>query len=370
MLHYSAKGRLGTLKLLQPIAKSAWILSEGAIYYDQNALLGSGNFDAVYKGIFHAPEEYGAVMEAPPVMVILEYCSGGSLDTHLCAHPKIEAAELIIYARDMSKGVVHIHEKGFLHPFGTLIYELMHQGEQPWLDLVPKAISQAIRRGEMPELPPDTPTEVVKLLKNHIWVSDPSKRSSMEKLLDRLDIIHQRLGAPTHWALPRHHDEEEEEEQADDEDVPEAQEVKPDPLARRREQQPKEGGKSKEDSKPEKGEKDVPKGEKQEGEGEPEEDALKKRIQTCYICDEVTECGRVRKIEPLCGHCARKIRRSYEHTDINARACYWGCERVLEYRRHRHFEEKFFKVMLGSICSHHLIDFLEEDLRPSTEGDD
>ncbi|EYC27445.1 hypothetical protein Y032_0009g728 [Ancylostoma ceylanicum] len=71
----------------------------------------------------------------------------------------------------------------------VLLYEVFNDGEKPWPDDEPKRIATHIRRGKMPDLPPQTP-DGMKSLVTKIWNLNPEARPTMDDLTRHLRTLH------------------------------------------------------------------------------------------------------------------------------------------------------------------------------------
>ncbi|PIO69689.1 SH2 domain protein [Teladorsagia circumcincta] len=88
-------------------------------------LLGKGNFCNVYKGILtRTPEEkitvavkmFGVACDHPPILIVMEYCPGGDLQSHLKKQKSaIEVGERIVYTIEAARGMRYLHRKNCIH---------------------------------------------------------------------------------------------------------------------------------------------------------------------------------------------------------------------------------------------------------------
>lgn len=75
--------------------------------------------------------------------------------------------------------------------YGVLLFEIFSDGQEPWGEKWEnKQIATHIRRGQMPDFPEQAPQQIRDLVKNNIWVVDPSKRPEMTGILLRLKDVH------------------------------------------------------------------------------------------------------------------------------------------------------------------------------------
>ncbi|KAK5982667.1 Protein kinase domain-containing protein, partial [Trichostrongylus colubriformis] len=59
---------------------------------------------------------YGVACDRPPVMILMELCAGGSLDSHLRARGKaISNTEKLIYLYETSSGMRYLHSVNCVH---------------------------------------------------------------------------------------------------------------------------------------------------------------------------------------------------------------------------------------------------------------
>ncbi|GMS88545.1 hypothetical protein PENTCL1PPCAC_10720 [Pristionchus entomophagus] len=163
--HYRAKGLSRTLKLTQMIIRPTWMIKHENVIYEQKDKLGSGNFCTVYKGKYtpkdgktmdvavkislvaqaavdleadEAKESrmammreaqimsyytheniiqfYGVACDHQPLLVLMEFCAGGDLLTHLLKHGKnTDEKEKMVYLYEASRGMNFLHKKQCVH---------------------------------------------------------------------------------------------------------------------------------------------------------------------------------------------------------------------------------------------------------------
>ncbi|KAK5985108.1 Tyrosine-protein kinase, partial [Trichostrongylus colubriformis] len=152
LVEYYSRHRLpGNARLRHVIPRPSWLIkSENVVFDRKKDLLGTGNFCHVYRGIYyrtpeqkvkvaikiaheghgsdksfeetkearaqlleeakmmsyyvhsHIVEMYGVACDHPPVLIVMEYCPGGSLEYHLRAQKElIEIGERIVYALEV-----------------------------------------------------------------------------------------------------------------------------------------------------------------------------------------------------------------------------------------------------------------------------
>uniref|UniRef100_A0AC35GLK5 Non-specific protein-tyrosine kinase n=1 Tax=Panagrolaimus sp. PS1159 TaxID=55785 RepID=A0AC35GLK5_9BILA len=280
------------VKLKNGKKRPKWLISIGSLKYDTKDLLGNGNFCQVIKGkirgkpdrvvgikMLHEDENdtpksdmekdegrdsmfreahlmskcnhnhviklFGVQCDIPPVMIIMEYCAGGSLDTHLQKEKDdIPLAERLIYCYESCSGMKYLHHWKLIHrdlaarnclissnglikisdfglsratdrseddiiikngpirwmapetlskrpdfsfksdvwSFGILCYEIYNEGIKPWIDENDmKKLCHMIKDGHKPILPEKTPKEMKKLI-NQCWSLTPSERPDFKVL--------------------------------------------------------------------------------------------------------------------------------------------------------------------------------------------
>ncbi|CAB3407845.1 unnamed protein product [Caenorhabditis bovis] len=154
-----------SLILKKPVYRPDWLIKHDKVTFDRTKdHLGSGNFCDVFKGkydkgddqvidvavkVCHAqiedgktPEElrearemmlgeakamshfvhnyiiqlYGVACDHPPVLIVMEYCPGGSLDKHLLEQKEnIEIAERLVYVNEAARGMRYLHSRNCVH---------------------------------------------------------------------------------------------------------------------------------------------------------------------------------------------------------------------------------------------------------------
>ncbi|KAE9421265.1 hypothetical protein Angca_004958, partial [Angiostrongylus cantonensis] len=64
----------------------------------------------------HIVEFYGLACDRTPVLIVMEYCPGGNLESHLKKQKEcIEVGERVIYALEASRGMRFLHRKNCVH---------------------------------------------------------------------------------------------------------------------------------------------------------------------------------------------------------------------------------------------------------------
>ncbi|KAK0409255.1 hypothetical protein QR680_004435 [Steinernema hermaphroditum] len=289
----------GHLRLLRAIHRPKWLMKHESIKYDKDKdLLGSGNFCQVFKGVYErkgeqglqvavkvchdsngrTPSErkcqkdakdqmmheakimsyyahenviqfYGLACSHLPIMIVMEFCPGGSLESHLRRMKKdIEVGERVLYCLEAAKGMRYLHEQNCLHrdlaarnclisskgivkiadfglskivgelnevdsgaqqipvrwmapemlqrnpsmtmksdvwSYGVLVYEIFNLGEKPWPDEPAKKVATIIRRGQMMDPPALAPQQIQQLMLR-IWKLEPEQRPSFRDIVDCL----------------------------------------------------------------------------------------------------------------------------------------------------------------------------------------
>uniref|UniRef100_A0A7E4VED3 Tyrosine-protein kinase n=1 Tax=Panagrellus redivivus TaxID=6233 RepID=A0A7E4VED3_PANRE len=276
-------------KLKKPVPRPAWLIKHTSIHYDPIAdKIASGNFGSVYKGYYikegvqvkaaikvtnqeTRPEEplqvvearqqmmhearlmseynhdnvitfYGVACDHPPIVLVMEYCPGDSLENHLLAERGDVVIERVLYCYEAARGMRYLHVQGCIHSdlasrnclisaagiikiadfglskfvdelnpntaklkipirwmapecfgrkaqiiqksdvwaYGVLIYEIFNKGGMPWPDDKDfKGMAKRIRSGNMPTMPEITPPIIQKLVAK-CWIVDPAKRTTFD----------------------------------------------------------------------------------------------------------------------------------------------------------------------------------------------
>uniref|UniRef100_A0A7E4UWQ0 Tyrosine-protein kinase n=1 Tax=Panagrellus redivivus TaxID=6233 RepID=A0A7E4UWQ0_PANRE len=154
----------GTL-LKTPIKRPKWLITTTALKFDLNKdFLGSGNFCHVVRGRLkgrpdkivaikmlkddddaptspndvdrdegrdsmfreaqimarcrhkHVIRFYGLACDVPPVMIVMEFCPGGSLENHLQNEKEnVTVGERILFCFEAARGMRYLHHHGFVH---------------------------------------------------------------------------------------------------------------------------------------------------------------------------------------------------------------------------------------------------------------
>uniref|UniRef100_A0A914YXJ3 Non-specific protein-tyrosine kinase n=1 Tax=Panagrolaimus superbus TaxID=310955 RepID=A0A914YXJ3_9BILA len=64
----------------------------------------------------HVITFYGVQCDVPPVMIVMEYCTGGSLDIHLLKEKEsISEGERLVYCYEAARGMRYLHYHKFIH---------------------------------------------------------------------------------------------------------------------------------------------------------------------------------------------------------------------------------------------------------------
>jgi len=80
-------------------------------------------------------------------------------------------------------------DKSDVWAYGMLIYEIFSNGERPWNDWENKKVATYIRRAQMPDFPARTPSQIIELVKEKIWLLDPAKREGFKYIVARLNQL-------------------------------------------------------------------------------------------------------------------------------------------------------------------------------------
>ncbi|EPB79318.1 protein tyrosine kinase [Ancylostoma ceylanicum] len=64
----------------------------------------------------HVIEMFGVACDHPPILIVMEYCPGGDLQSHLKRMKEaIEAGERLIYSLEAARGMRYLHKKNCIH---------------------------------------------------------------------------------------------------------------------------------------------------------------------------------------------------------------------------------------------------------------
>ncbi|XGW22637.1 hypothetical protein V3C99_005113 [Haemonchus contortus] len=154
----------GHARLTHGITRPTWLIKHEHVSFDKEKdLLGKGNFCNVYKGILtrtpdekitvavkichegsvsrgfqetkeardqmlseaqmmsyyvhnHIIEMFGVACDHPPILIVMEYCPGGDLQTHLRKQKlAIDVGERIVYTIEAARGMRYLHRKNCIH---------------------------------------------------------------------------------------------------------------------------------------------------------------------------------------------------------------------------------------------------------------
>ncbi|VDM70675.1 unnamed protein product, partial [Strongylus vulgaris] len=145
------------------IPRPVWLIKHENVAFDKDKdLLGRGNFCNVYKGVYtrhdekiivavkvchegsvskgfqeskearnsmlseaqmmsyyvhnHVIEMFGVACDHPPILIVMEYCPGGDLQSHLKRQKeKIDIGERIVYDLEAARGMRYLHKKNCIH---------------------------------------------------------------------------------------------------------------------------------------------------------------------------------------------------------------------------------------------------------------
>uniref|UniRef100_A0A7E4ZUA7 Tyrosine-protein kinase n=1 Tax=Panagrellus redivivus TaxID=6233 RepID=A0A7E4ZUA7_PANRE len=164
--YYRSKGLPGNLTMRRAVYREKWLVRHELINFDPaKDLLGRGNFCDVYHAKFEqtpsnfvdvavkvchkdddeVPQDateareamvglvregrimsyyshenviqfYGVACDHKPIMIVMEFCSGGSLDIHLRKEgDNIELGERVLFCYEAAKGMNYLHRQGCVH---------------------------------------------------------------------------------------------------------------------------------------------------------------------------------------------------------------------------------------------------------------
>ncbi|CAJ0592425.1 unnamed protein product [Cylicocyclus nassatus] len=153
----------GHARLKHGIPRPVWLIKHENVVFDKDKdLLGRGNFCNVYKGVYTRHDEkivvavkichegsvskgfqetkeardsmlseaqmmsyyvhnniiemFGVACDHPPILIVMEYCPGGDLQSHLKRQKtNIEAGERLIYNLEAARGMRYLHKKNCIH---------------------------------------------------------------------------------------------------------------------------------------------------------------------------------------------------------------------------------------------------------------
>ncbi|RCN48521.1 hypothetical protein ANCCAN_05346, partial [Ancylostoma caninum] len=59
---------------------------------------------------------FGVACDHPPILIVMEYCPGGDLQSHLKRMKEaIEAGERLVYTLEAARGMRYLHKKNCIH---------------------------------------------------------------------------------------------------------------------------------------------------------------------------------------------------------------------------------------------------------------
>uniref|UniRef100_A0AC34QMH4 Tyrosine-protein kinase n=1 Tax=Panagrolaimus sp. JU765 TaxID=591449 RepID=A0AC34QMH4_9BILA len=149
-------------KLIRAIERPQYLIKHASIFYDPvTDYLNGGNFGQVYKGIFKTKQDesikvaikvcrndnvqqlleavnarlsmmreaklmaeydhenvitfYGVACDHPPVMLVMEFCQGGSLEDHLLHERDDTIIERVLYCYEAARGMRYLHAQNCVH---------------------------------------------------------------------------------------------------------------------------------------------------------------------------------------------------------------------------------------------------------------
>uniref|UniRef100_A0A915AMN7 Tyrosine-protein kinase n=2 Tax=Parascaris univalens TaxID=6257 RepID=A0A915AMN7_PARUN len=172
--YYEENDLPGGYRLLKPVPRPRWMISHSCVHFDDWDLIGRGHFCDVLRGKYNDPfkrviidvaikfvhlqcqinfrlwhggndstrskreeahdcmmkearimmsykhrnvvEFYGVACDRPPVMIVMELCPGGNLETHLRKMSgSIMPGERIVYCLEIARGLRYLHRKNCIH---------------------------------------------------------------------------------------------------------------------------------------------------------------------------------------------------------------------------------------------------------------
>ncbi|KIH68455.1 SH2 domain protein [Ancylostoma duodenale] len=168
--YYKVHKLPGHAKLINGICRPIWLIKHEKVVFDKDKdLIGRGNFSNVYKGVYTRPpdekvvvavkichegsvskgfqetkeardqmlseaqmmsyyvhahiiEMFGVACDHPPILIVMEYCPGGDLQTHLKNQKEaIEVGERLVYTLESlmtsqaARGMRYLHRKNCIH---------------------------------------------------------------------------------------------------------------------------------------------------------------------------------------------------------------------------------------------------------------
>ncbi|KAI6215226.1 hypothetical protein M3Y94_00360600 [Aphelenchoides besseyi] len=160
--HYRLYPLPGGQRLKRGVSRPRWLLKHRAVQYSRNNKLGEGNFCEVFRG--HIRDNVGSVISVAikvcqrdetadataieearrslmheakimcrykhenviefigvacdhfPIVIVMAFCPGGSLEGHLThRHAEISSLELILYTFEAAYGMRYLHAQGTIH---------------------------------------------------------------------------------------------------------------------------------------------------------------------------------------------------------------------------------------------------------------
>ncbi|VDK42852.1 unnamed protein product [Anisakis simplex] len=192
---------------------------------------------------------FGVACNHPPVAIVMEYCPGGSLETHLLTQKQnIVIGERLTFCVEAAQGMRYLHGQNCIHrdlasrnclisadgiikisdfglckieeatrlnddylmnvplrwmapetlvkppkfskksdvwAYGVLLYEIFNNGVKPWIDEEVKKIATNIRHCQMPEMPPCTPQQIKDLVQL-IWIKNRDERPTFKVITKKI----------------------------------------------------------------------------------------------------------------------------------------------------------------------------------------
>ncbi|KAH7726797.1 TK/FER protein kinase [Aphelenchoides avenae] len=189
--YYKTHTLPGNVKLKRGIPRPAWLIKHSSITFSKKDLLGSGFFCNVYKGLLdsrrvaikmssetseqgeaevingrasmlrearimttfshkHVIEFYGVACDRLPILLVMEFCPGGSLEDHLRRTTEIGTMERLLYCLEAAHGVRYLHHVDCIHKdLATRNCLLNEKGLIKIADFGLSEIVYTIRQGDM-----------------------------------------------------------------------------------------------------------------------------------------------------------------------------------------------------------------------------
>ncbi|KAH7729069.1 TK/FER protein kinase [Aphelenchoides avenae] len=188
---YKTHALPGNVKLKRGVPRPEWLIKHGSITFSKNDLIGSGHFCNVYTGRFKsrrvaikmsidAPDQvetevingraamlrearimasfshknviqfYGVACDHLPILLVMEFCPGGSLEDHLRRITEIGTMERLLYCLEAARGMRYLHHNRCIHKdLATRNCLLNERGVIKIADFGMSEMVYTIRQGDM-----------------------------------------------------------------------------------------------------------------------------------------------------------------------------------------------------------------------------